>query len=141
MALLSTHCQHREMLFPPLHTFCCECQWRRGSEPLMRAASRPKVRAWSPFTVQQKRAGVLRREGQGSPPNSSSFTGGVRKLSLRSPWLGKVQALMLHLGTRMDGKNPRRKTGSPPFQMPAVGWVNSKSRNLTNSPLWQLFLG
>ena len=101
----------------------------------------PKVRAWRPFTVQQKQAGVLRRVCQGSPPNSSSFPGGVRKLSLRSPWLGKVQALMLHLGTRMDGKNSRRKTGSPPFQTPAVGWVNSKSRNLTNSPLWQLFLG
>ena len=75
----------------------------------------------------------------GFPPNSSSEA--VRELSLQSPWLGKVQALMLHVGTRRNGKNSKRKLGSAPFQMPTVGWVNSKSRNLTNSPLWQLFLG
>lgn len=140
MALLSTHCQHRRLvLFPPLTYVLLWMSMAQRQRTTDEHCQSPKVRAWRPFTVQQKQAGVVRRVSR-VPSSSSSFTGGVREMSLQSPWLGKVQALMLHVGTRRNGKNSEGKRGSPPFQMP-TGWANSKSRNLTNSPLWQLFLG
>lgn len=87
--------------------------------------------------MQQKKARVLRREGQGSLQTLPTSLKEAGSLGLNSPWLGTEEALVLHMGTRRNGKNSRMRTGSAPLQTPTVGWASSKSRSPTDSPLRQ----
>lgn len=72
----------------------------------------PKVRAWRPFTVEQKKPRVSRGESQGSlqtPLTYWWFMGG-RLLSLNSLQSGRGEALGLHMVTRRNGRNSTVRT-------------------------------
>lgn len=97
----------------------------------------PKVRAWRPFTVEQKKPRVSRGDSQGSlqTPLTSLVAHGRQAAEPELPSAGQRGGSGAAHGNEKEWKESHSENCAAPLRMSTVERGHSKSKNPTESPL------